>query len=114
MYKNSYLYNSIMLLISFFCIMFFTESSLASNSSAAAGGGLGDAMCNVVNMLTGKVGKAIATIALIFLAFGLFVGKVTWGLAVSLGIAIATIFGADQLINIITGDAATTDCGTTS
>ena len=40
---------------------------------------------------------------MIFLGFSLFMGKVTWGLALALGIGIAAIFGAPEIVSLLGG-----------
>jgi type IV secretory pathway VirB2 component (pilin) len=60
-------------------------------------------------MLTGKGGKAIATIGLVALGIGLFLGKLSWGLAIATGIGIMLIFGSGQVINWIVGKSVE-DC----
>lgn len=75
-----------------------------SYAATATGNDIGTAMCSIVGLLTGKVGKAIATMAIVFLAFGLFVGKLSWGVAVATGAGIAAIFGAGTIIELVSGD----------
>ena len=55
-------------------------------------------LCNVVKQLNGPIGKGIATIAIIVLGIGLFLGKLSWGLAVATAIGIGMIFGAAQIV----------------
>jgi type IV secretion system protein VirB2 len=57
-----------------------------------------------VGQLAGPVGRAVAAVAVIFLGFSLFMGKVTWGLALALGIGIAAIFGAPEIVDMLGGD----------
>ena len=61
-------------------------------------GNVGQKLCEIVAAITGKVGRAIATIAVVFLGIGAFFGKVTWGLAVAVSIGIFAIFGAATII----------------
>ena len=60
---------------------------------------IGDTLCNIVEKLQGRIGKGIATIAVIFLGIGLFLGKLSWGLAIAIGIGIGGIFGAGQIVS---------------
>ena len=60
-------------------------------------------MCTVVNMLTGTIGKAIAIFAIIFIGVSLFMGKVSWGLAISTAIGIGAIFGAAGIVGTLSG-----------
>jgi type IV secretory pathway VirB2 component (pilin) len=77
------------------------ETDSATSADAASGGKIGESMCNIVKLLTGRVGKAIATVAIIFLAFGLFVGKLSWGVAIATAVGIAAMFGADTILEIL-------------
>jgi type IV secretory pathway VirB2 component (pilin) len=72
---------------------------------------IGNTLCKVVERLKGKIGRGIATIAVVFLGIGLFLGKLSWGLAVAIGIGIGGIFGANQIVAWLgSGDAT---CATT-
>ena len=66
-------------------------------------GGVGVKLCQIVRAITGRIGRAIATIAVIFLGFGAFFGKVTWGLAVAVAIGIFAIFGAASIVTAFGG-----------
>jgi type IV secretion system protein VirB2 len=58
-------------------------------------------LCNVVNFFTGPIGKAIATIAVIFVGIGALMGKISWGLAFIVAVGIALVFGAAALVNAV-------------
>jgi type IV secretion system protein VirB2 len=83
------------------------NTGTGSASSSDAKDPISSALCNVVKLINGPAGKAIATIALVFLAIGLFVGKITWGVAVSVAIGIAVLFGASSVIDAITAGITT-------
>jgi type IV secretion system protein VirB2 len=73
------------------------------------------AFCNVIGWFTGTTGKGIATIAIIVIGVGALMGKVSWGMAIIVGIGIALIFGAASLVNNIAGshsDISTCSAGT--
>ena len=82
------------------------------DAKAGAGdfGGVGAKLCTVVQAVTGRIGRAIATIAVVFLGIGAFFGKVTWGLAVAVSIGIFAIFGAATIVTQFGGSADTVDC----
>ena len=61
-------------------------------------------MCNVVNIVSGPVGKAFAAFAIVSVGIGFFSGKVSWGLLVGVGVATTTIFGAPSIVSAISGD----------
>lgn len=57
----------------------------------------------IADTLTGNMGKLIATIAVVALGIGLFLGKLSWGLAVATAIGIAMIFGASSIVDWLAG-----------
>lgn len=97
----------------FLAAAFLSFSMLVMTPTPAAAavtddfGKVGARLCNIVAAITGKIGRAIATIAVIFLGFGAFFGKVTWGLAVAVAIGIFAIFGAATIVNQFGGSG---DC----
>lgn len=64
-------------------------------------------MCNVTNVITGGVGRTIAILVVVSLAIALFLGKVTWGMAIAVAVGMGVLFGAKDLVRAISG--ATTD-----
>lgn len=66
---------------------------------------ISDVLCNVVGWFTGKVGTAIATLAIIVVGIGALMGKVSWGMAIIVGIGVGVIFGAPNLVEALSGEA---------
>ena len=60
---------------------------------------IGDVLCNVVDWFTGPVGRGIATLAIIVIGIGALMGKVSWGMAIIVGVGVAVIFGASELVD---------------
>lgn len=60
---------------------------------------LGNMMCTVVSWFTGNTGKGLATLAIIVIGVGALMGKVSWGMAIIVGLGIALIFGAAGVVN---------------
>jgi type IV secretory pathway VirB2 component (pilin) len=83
-----------------FCLFAFLTIIFPTSAFAdpAATSGITAVLCNVVNQLQGGIGKAIATIAIIVLGVGLFMGKLSWPLAVATAIGIGMIFGAASIV----------------
>ena len=77
----------------------------------AATGGLTD-LCGVIsaNMGSGKVGPAVASIAVIGLGVGASLGKVSWTSAVVVAVGIAVIFGYPTIVSDLSG--GTSGCTT--
>ncbi len=63
-------------------------------------------LCNAVNQLTGGIGRAIAIIIIISLAIMLFVGKVSWGMAIAVAVGMGILFGAKDVVKLLSGDTA--------
>ena len=81
--------------------------------SPAGGGGsgvktpMGNVLCTVVNWFTGNTGKGLATIAVTIIGIGALLGKVSWGMAMIVGIGVAIVFGAAGLVDAIGAGAGT-------
>jgi type IV secretory pathway VirB2 component (pilin) len=71
---------------------------------ASAGNPIGETLCNVVGWFTGPVGGGIATLAVIIIGVGALMGKVSWGMAIIVGLGVAVIFGAGPLITELSGN----------
>lgn len=76
---------------------------------------MGDVLCTTSAWFTGNTGKGLATIAVTIIGIGALLGKVSGGMAMIVGIGVAIVFGASQLVGAMgagaTGcvaDAATT------
>lgn len=76
---------------------------VSSNAAFAAenNDAITQVLCNVIGQLSGGIGKAVATIAVIVLGIGLFIGKLSWPLAIATAIGIGMIFGATSIVNWI-------------
>ena len=83
---------------------------IASAAASTDQTGIGTVMCKIVNLLTGTVGKAISVIAIVVLAIGIFMGKLSWSLALATAIGIGLIFKAPQMVMWLSGDTAQLDC----
>jgi type IV secretory pathway VirB2 component (pilin) len=66
---------------------------------------ISNTICNVVNQLQGPIARGVAAIGIIFLGFSLFLGKISWGVALALAIGIGAIFGANEIVNLVGGGA---------
>ncbi len=94
-----------MTLVAAFAFTAMPEVSMATASTGTSkslgDGGIGGALCNIASWFKGDTGKAVATIAIIFLGIAAFFGKVTWGLALMFGVGIFAIFGASEIVEAI-------------
>lgn len=67
------------------------------------GGTIGSLLCSVADWFTGPVGSGIATLAILVIGVGALMGKVSWGMAIIVGIGVAVIFGADTIVSELGG-----------
>lgn len=75
---------------------------------------MGNVLCTVVGWFTGNTGKGLATIAITVIGIGALLGKVSWGMAIIVGIGVAIVFGAAGLVNTMgAGGGSTQACTTT-
>ena len=63
-------------------------------------------MCNMMKIVTGNAGKAIAAFAIIAVGVGFFTGKVSWGLLIGVTAGVAAMFGAPTIVSAISGKTA--------
>ena len=78
----------------------------------AANTPMGNVLCTVTAWFTGNTGKGLATIAITVIGIGALLGKVSWGMAIIVGIGVAIVFGAAGIVNAMNAGAITT-CQTT-
>jgi type IV secretion system protein VirB2 len=81
-------------------LTFFPEVAAAADATKIQG-----ILCNVTKEISGGTGKAIAILIVISMAIGLFVGKITWGVAIAVAVGMGILFGAEGIVKIISGDS---------
>ena len=64
---------------------------------------IGGLLCDVAGWFSGTVGRGIATLAIIVIGIGALMGKVSWGMAIIVGLGVAIIFGAPTLVAELSG-----------
>ena len=64
---------------------------------------MGNVLCTAVTWFTGNTGKGLATIAITVIGIGALLGKVSWGMAMIVGIGVAIVFGASGIVNAMGG-----------
>lgn len=72
----------------------------------AADDGISDVLCKVVTKLTGPIGKAVGMIALVVLGMGIFLGKLSWPLALATALGITFIFSASTIMAWLSGSGS--------
>jgi type IV secretory pathway VirB2 component (pilin) len=69
--------------------------------STNAGDGIAQVLCNVIEIAQGATGKTIATLVIISMAIGLFLGKITWGVAIAVAVGMGVLFGANTVVGFL-------------
>lgn len=75
---------------------------------------IGNIFCIVVDWFTGNTGKGIATIAITIIGIGALLGKVSWGMALIVGLGVAVVFGASGILNALNVSGVPTGCSTSA
>jgi type IV secretion system protein VirB2 len=70
-------------------------------------------LCRALGVIQGGVGRAIAALIIISLAVALFLGKVTWGVAIAVAAGIGLLFGAGGIVGALTGSTGGICAGVT-
>ncbi len=83
--------------------------------TASEGGQITEILCRVNKVISGNAGRAIAVLVILSLAIALFLGKVSWGMAIAVAVGMGILFGAPGLVGAISGDSNfTTVCAAVS
>lgn len=67
---------------------------------------MGFVLCVIIDMVYGNLGRGLAILAVIIVGVGATLGKVSWGLAITVATGIATIFGAPNIVLMLTARPA--------
>ena len=100
-------------LLTALCLMFFVSMVYTDLVFATADNAISDVLCVTVNWFTGPIGKAIATLAIVAMGIGLFLGKISWPLALTTALGIGLIFGASAMVTTLTDQDTSTLCQNT-
>ena len=100
------------------CLMLGYSFTIASpayaNTTNTSFTALTNVLCVATNALTGPVGRVIAIVIIASLAISLFLGKVSWGLAIATMLGMGILFGATSIVSVLStqgGGASVTTCG---
>ena len=98
--KSLSLSNIITIAFGLLAVLLVTDPAFATGSSTTAGSGgdLEQILCNALSIVQGGVGRSIAEFAIIFIGISLFLGKVSWGVAIATVLGIGAIFGASTIV----------------
>jgi type IV secretion system protein VirB2 len=81
----------------------FSAAATTNTTNVDDPTGIVTIFCNVIGQITGGIGKVIAILILISMAIGLFIGKISWGLAIAVMVGMGLLFGASGVVGVITG-----------
>ena len=84
---------------------------LSAEPAMAQQSPMGNVICFIIGIIYGNLGRGLAVLAVIIVGVGATLGKVSWGLAMTVGIGVGTIFGAVPLVAyLISGNSTTAIC----
>lgn len=91
-------------------VVMVPDLALAANASDTP---MGNVLCTVKNWFTGNTGKGLATIAITVIGIGALLGKVSWGMAIIVGIGVAIVFGAAGIVDTMGAGGGSNTTSTT-
>lgn len=77
------------------------ELALADAGTNDGSGSIVKVLCNVIGIAQGNTGKTISILVVISMAVGLFLGKITWGVAIAVAVGMGILFGANTMVGFI-------------
>ncbi|SPR09765.1 TrbC/VirB2 family protein [Orientia tsutsugamushi] len=99
--QNCYLKPLLMLC---FFVLLLSNSVVSAQAQAAANNDpIGEKLCDIIGILSGRTTKAVCLIAIIALGITVFTGKVNWSTAMITVIAIIIITQAPKVYEFIAG-----------
>ncbi len=87
----------------FFPELLFARTETIGGGTKDTANAIAIVVCNIVLEITGPIGQAVSTVAVIFIGIGLFMGKISWGLALGIAVGMAMLFGAESIVGWISG-----------
>jgi len=97
-----------------FCLAFLVAAALVvlPDLTFAADTPVGNIFCTVTGWFLGNTGKGLATIAVTIIGIGALLGKVSWGMALIVGLGIAVVFGAAGIVEAFGVPGMPSGCST--
>jgi len=96
--------------------LFIMVPQVAFASSVTNSSPMSNALCIAATWMTGTSGRARATIAVAIVGIGALLGKISWGMAMLVGVGISLMFGASAVVHLLggtstaSGGVGTTNC----
>ncbi len=85
---------------------------LAFASSITSMSPMSNALCIAATWITGNTGRGIATIGITIIGIGALLGKVSWGMAMIVGVGVAIVFGSTAIVALLGGTTSSSVAGT--
>ncbi|WP_342637590.1 TrbC/VirB2 family protein [Orientia tsutsugamushi] len=98
-----------LLMLCFFILILSTSSIVSANGAANNDDIIGDKLCNIVGILSGRTIKALCLVAIIALGTTTFMGRVNMSTAVITVFAIVIVTQSSTVFKFISGNDAS-DC----
>lgn len=67
---------------------------------------MSNALCIAATWITGNTGRGLATLGVAIIGIGALLGKVSWGMAMIVGVGIAIVFGSASIVQLLGGTSA--------
>jgi|GEM_PF-5191602 len=86
------------------------EATYSKRIKFAENNPISDSMCKIYYAVTGSIAKVISVFVVIVTALGFFLGKVSWGIIISIVVAISLMFTGRQILSVFVGPKADGGC----
>ncbi|MSO13393.1 TrbC/VirB2 family protein [Rickettsiales endosymbiont of Trichoplax sp. H2] len=100
-YISIFTFLTLFLTITFYNIEIINADDPSKQTGDDPGAQIANVLCNVISIAQGNVGKTIAILVIISIAIGLFLGKITWGVAIAVSVGMGVLFGANSVVEFI-------------
>lgn len=91
------------MLLALFAVVLYTASISAAYANPGTWTPMGAVLCQIVYMVEGNLGRGLGTLAIIIIGAGATLGKVSWGLAITVGVGVSIIFNAPSILITLIG-----------
>jgi len=100
------------LLLGFLSIAIYTSMATSAYASTMMITPMGTVICWILAAIYGNLGRGLATLGVLTVGAGATLGKVTWGMAIMVGVGVSVIFNATPIVVAMTGNPlGTAICG---
>lgn len=85
--------------------------ALSAEPASAQQSPMGNVICMIIGVIYGNLGRGLSVLAVIVVGIGATLGKVSWGLAMTVAVGVGTVFGAVPLVAyLVSGSGSTPIC----